>query len=239
MTFDWSNKYLPNGGSVDPTDPNKIAGDALDKVGPAAAIARSALRDRGGVESRVYMKGREFKIFIDGRTYYGAPYAFMSKTRPDEVCHPSDYVNTPTYRCDEGQRRTQDCHLFIFNDRFEEVGYHRIESKEPYPFFCNAVLAVGTADKQKNELLVTIQYFPIDRKAASRVADIGSGWSRMTVLLRLHPTGDGKVRIEQDDGCLKNPNRIETVPYARQALRRCAPGNKAQEIKGQPADITT
>lgn len=65
-----------------------------------------------------------------------------------------------------------------------------------------------------------MQYLFIDGKHATKVSAIGSGWKRMTVLLRLD-AGQERIRIEQHDRCLGNPNRIDTVPDARRALKRC------------------
>lgn len=145
----------------------------------------------------------------------------MTKSRADEVCTPSNFKGQPTYRCNEGQRHTVDCHILVFNEKFEEVGYHRILVKEPYQFYCNAVPAVGVLNASNNLLLTTLQYFPIDRRHASTVAEVGQGWSRMTVLLRLTRKEDGQVSIEQDDVCLGNPNRIETIAEARRRLKKC------------------
>jgi hypothetical protein len=63
----------------------------------------------------------------------------------------------------------------------------------------------------------------VDRKAASKISDVGSGWNRMTVLLRVQAEGDSVV-FKQDDGCLGNPNRIETIPEARKRLKQCEAG---------------
>ena len=87
--------------------------------------------------------------------------------------------------------------------------------------FCNAVPAIGTADKARNQLLITVQYFPIDRELARAAGEIGDGWMRMTVLLQLREE-NGKLLVEQDDACLGNPNRIETIAEARNLLLRCA-----------------
>ena len=75
-----------------------------------------------------------------------------------------------------------------------------------------------------------MQYFPIDRKAASKVSEIGSGWNRMTVLLRVKAV-NGKIVVEQDDTCLNNPNKLDSVPDARKTLIRCNTGTKATGYK--------
>ena len=42
----------------------------------------------------------------------------------------------------------------------------------------------------------------------------------MTTLFTVKDVG-GKIEVEQDDRCLGNPNRIETIPDARKRLRAC------------------
>lgn len=180
----------------------------VEKVEEAAAKSaegRSAAMSRVEPNRRDFEQHRGFKLQIDGRQHYLEPIGFMTKSRADEVCTPSNFKGQPTYRCNEGQRHAVDCHILIFNENFEEVGYHRIMVKEPYQFYCNGVPAVGVLNASDNLLLTTLQYFPIDRRHAGTVAEVGQGWSRMTVLLRLTRNEDGQVSIEQDDVCLGSP----------------------------------
>ncbi len=166
-----------------------------------------------------------FPLQIDGTKYYIKPALFMPKDRPDEVCTPVNFDKAHPYRCEEGQSFKESCHLMFFNAQFENVGVYRFRPQEPYETFCNAVPAIGVADKVRNELFVTFQYFPIDRKVAGKVSEIGSGWKRMTSLLRVKQV-DGKITVEDDDSCLGNPNAIETIPDARAALKRCRSASK-------------
>ena len=108
----------------------------------------------------------------------------------------------------------------FLNAQFEPIGLHRIRIDERFPVWCNAVPAVGVHDKKRNELLVTFQYFPTDRKVASKISEVGSGWIRMTSLFRLKEE-NGRILVEQDDACLGNSNRIETIPEARKLLKQC------------------
>lgn len=191
--------------------------DKLEDSTTSAALKRNAtpLGGRGVADPEI-----GGKMFLDGKKYYIAPVLFMGRSRPEEVCTPADYVNTPTYQCEEGQRYTHGAHIFIFDSTFQEVGYHLIRINQPWPFFCNSVPSVGTGDKKRNEMLVTVQYFPVDRKAANKVSNIGTGWARMTVLLRVQEK-DGKMVLEQDDTCLGNPNQFESIPDARRRLKQC------------------
>lgn len=166
-----------------------------------------------------------FKLHIDGTKYYVKPALFMARDHSDEACTPASFTKAPTYQCEEGQRYKVSCHLMFFNAQFENVGVYRIRPNEEYESFCNAVPAIGVADKARDELFVTFQYFPIDRKAASKVSEIGDGWKRMTSLFRL-TVADGKITVAEDQACLGNPNEIETIPDARVALKRCRANSK-------------
>lgn len=162
-----------------------------------------------------------FQLYFDDRKYYIKPIRFMARDKPGEVCTPAPSKGRLTYLCEEGQTYKLSCHLMFFNEQFNLIGLHRIRTDEPFPVWCNAVPAMGVYDKKKNELLVTFQYFPTDRKAASKISEVGSGWIRMTSLFRLKEE-NGRILVEQDDHCLKNPNRIEAIPDARKALKRCS-----------------
>lgn len=171
------------------------------------------------------LNGIGFKLFIDDVKYYIDPVMFMARERPDEVCTPKRFSNTPTYMCEEGQRLAYSCHLFFYDANLQPIGVYRLKIDEPYRYFCNAMPALGVADRDRNELLVTVQYFNIDNKPASKAGKIGSGWNRMTLLFKVKLV-DGKIEVEQDDTCLKNPNHIEEVPDARKRLGKCEAAGK-------------
>lgn len=160
-------------------------------------------------------------VMIDNVKYYVKPAQFMAKSRPDEICTPTEKVLD--YQCKEGQRLTSGCHLLFFNSQKEWVGMYtiHINQKEP-PYYCNAVLGMGAADKSKNEMLVTSQYFLLNGGGARKVSELGSSWIRMTSLLRIKAV-NGRIEVEQDDSCLGNPNRLEAIADARKVLKspRC------------------
>lgn len=160
-------------------------------------------------------------VMIDNVKYYVKPAQFMAKSRPDEVCTPVGKVLD--YQCKEGQRLTSGCHLLFFNAQQEWVGMYtiNIKQKDP-PYYCNAVLGMGAADKSNNEMLVTSQYFLLNGGGARKVSELGSSWIRMTSLLRIKAV-NGRIEVEQDDTCLGNPNRLEAIADARKVLKspRC------------------
>ena len=212
LNSDWKSPFGANGRLL-PDD--EIETRRLAKAALVAAQERSPRL----LSARSLEFG--FKMRLGSTLYYLQPVLFMSKQTPDEVCTPDRSPGARRYSCKEGQRRTNDCHVFFFDRHFAEVGHHRVRIDEGYPFFCNAVPAIGTADKARNQLLITVQYFPIDRELARAAGEIGDGWMRMTVLLQLREE-NGKLLVEQDDACLGNPNRIETIAEARNLLLRCA-----------------
>lgn len=161
-----------------------------------------------------------FRLHLDGALFYVQPSYFVARDKPGEVCTMAPFEHAPTYQCKEGQRYANSCHLLFLNKDMEPAGSLRLHVDEPYRYFCNAMPALGVGDKSRNELLVTVQYFAIDHKPAASVKEVGSGWQRMTMAVRVKAV-DGKIVAEQDDVCLHNPNKIDNVPAARKALQRC------------------
>lgn len=214
LSKDWPSPYLPNGGLV-PDEQYEPA--KMDSAAKLAADKRNATL-RGDYRKPDF--GLGFRLHIGDVKYYIKPAMFMAGSHPQERCTPKRFDNVPIYQCEEGQRYAYGCHLIFLDANFAEAGFHTLAINEPYRYFCNAMPSLGVANKDRNELLVTVQYFPIDRKAASKVSEIGSGWTRMTLLFRVKAV-DGKIVVEQDDRCLGNPNRVETIPEARKLLKRC------------------
>lgn len=198
---------------------------AYDEAAPLGPAVQKYAKKFNAVDAKEGrgepIKSHGFQLYLGDSKYYIQPLTFMAKDRPDESCTPEDYSNRPTYKCTQGQRYKHSCHLFFFNAKYEPVGAYRIRINESSEIFCNAIPAMGVYDKTRNELLVTYQYFPIDRKPAGKTGEVGDSWIRMTSLFRLKEEG-GQIVVEQDDGCLKNPNRFETIPDARKALRACS-----------------
>jgi hypothetical protein len=215
LADDWPSGFTPEGRLVprDQYEPSRLR-HAAEKL--AESLKAPPPGPRGTASY-----GPGFKLFIDDVKYYIAPATFMAKSKPDEVCTPKDYDNIPTYQCVEGQRLTKHPHVLFFNDKFEPAGAYKLNLNLPYQYFCNTMPALGVADKARNELLVTVQCFNIDRTAARKPSELGDSWKRMTVLFRVK-ANDGKVVLEQDDTCLGNPNQIETIPDARKRIKRCS-----------------
>jgi hypothetical protein len=160
-----------------------------------------------------------FKMVLDDENYYIKPTTFMAKSKPDEICNPIE--KSLTYRCKEGQPHVKGCHFLFFDARGKWIGIHTMKINEDIPHYCNAMPAMGVANRAKNELLVTMQYFLADGRGAKKVSELGFNWIRMTTLFRVKAI-NGKIEVEQDDSCLGNPNQIDTISKARKQLKRCA-----------------
>lgn len=211
---DWQSSYKADGSRV-PDNENDTW--QLDNATKDSILPRSAIPFVHTTGS--YRLALGFKLRLNGTLFYLQPAMFMHKSRPDEICNP-DYKNALRYVCLEGQRHTKGCHLFFFNQDFVEAGYHEMHMKEVYPYYCNTVAAVSVANKANNEMFVTVQYFPIDRKPAGKASELGASWKRSTLLVRIKQEKD-KLLIEQDDSCLGNPNNYEDIASARKALLAC------------------
>jgi hypothetical protein len=159
------------------------------------------------------------RLQIDDIRFYIQPSMFMAKNKPDEVCTATSEVLA--YQCKEGQRLVKGFHLLFFDALGKWAGWHTMNIHESSPHYCNAMPAMGVANKAKNELFVTMQYFLADGGGAKKVSDLGSDWFRMTTRIRVKDN-TGKIEVEQDDTCLGNPNQIDTIAKAHKQLQRCA-----------------
>ncbi|WP_290660935.1 hypothetical protein [Aquabacterium sp.] len=211
LSTKWDSRYRIDGSRIPDSDHEL---PKLEQVGMAAVKARTATP----ADTNFALRELSFKLSIDQTKFYMQPAKYMPQTRPGEVC--TSVGKVTAYQCMEGQRETQACHIGFFDAQFHEVGWHTIRINESVPIFCNSIPAVGVYDATQNAMLVTVQYFAIDHKPAAKPSEIGSGWKRMTVLLRL-TSNNGKITVEQDDRCLGNPNQVDAVPDAKRALRRC------------------
>ncbi len=215
LSTDWSSDVNQDGTSK-PHDESD--GTRFDEASDATSFRRDAVA-RHGLRDSLRLKFG-FKLFLNETKFFLRPAAFMSKSRPDEVCTPTSGPGLK-YQCNEGQRLTSDCHLMFFDDKFAEAGFNTVKVNEPYKFYCNSVVGVGVRGEGSDDLLVTVQYFPIDQKLASKPSEIGMGWNRMTVLFHIKAV-DGKIVAEQDDTCLGNPNRVDNILDARKRVAKCA-----------------
>jgi hypothetical protein len=210
LSKDWNPELLPHHTVELEIEKLKVAEEKT------ALLLSSVISPSG---KAVVQFNQAFKLYLDNNLYYVDGAMFVPKRHEGDVCTPKLTLKL-NYDCAEGQRYAKKAHLLFFNNQFESIGTYQLKINVPYEYYTNAIPAMGVYNKDRNELLATVQYFPIDRKITNKVDDVSSGWKRITVLLRLKIV-DGKIEVEQDDACLKNPNSIETITDARKALKYC------------------
>ncbi|MCB5207038.1 hypothetical protein [Methylovorus mays] len=164
------------------------------------------------------------RFSLNGHMYSMFANTFMHKTKPDEVCSwlKAEKNGLPNYQCPEGQPLHFDCHFYFVNDDSQIKAVHIAKLSIPEsrrPPFCQTVLGVGAANKTAPALMVTVQYFNTESPVAKTASQLGSNWLRSTLLFRLQEK-DGELVVTQDDSCLGNPNKFETIPDARKAFKQ-------------------
>ena len=164
------------------------------------------------------------RFSLNGHMYSMFANTFMHKTKPDEVCSwlKAEKNGLPNYQCPEGQPLHFDCHFYFVNDDIQIKAVHIAKLSIPEssrPPFCQTVLGVGAANKTAPALMVTVQYFNTESPVAKTASQLGSNWLRSTLLFRLQEK-DGELVVTQDDSCLGNPNKFETIPDARKAFKQ-------------------
>lgn len=82
---------------------------------------------------------------------------------------------------------------------------------------CLSVKAMAVAKTIPDAMLVTLGYID-SAEPASKNSD---PTEFSTTLLLRFKNDNGKLKIEQDDSCLGNPNNYKTIAAARKALSTC------------------
>lgn len=186
----------------------------------AASLPLNAVSNSTKGDKYKATPGLPFKLHFGAEKYYLQPALFVARNQPNEICTPTYSENRKRLECTEGQRYKESCHLMFFNAKFENVGVYRFYPDEPFEAFCNGVVAVGIADKARDEIFATFQYFSIDKPLARSASELGSGWKRVTLLLHLSES-EGRISVREDLSCIPKPNALETIPDARVALKAC------------------
>jgi hypothetical protein len=179
----------------------------------------------GGVKGKgtfTYYEGSNFEwVFNDGR-YLSDIAAFVPDATQLEDCKP-DKENPLDTHCDQIRERHWVCHLFMFDSDLALAAVSRIEVGRDRRRligkpFCQSVKAMSVAKEVPDAMLITLGYSDSAEPADPRN---DSKEFVSTVLLRFS-TDAGKLKIEQDDSCLGNPNKYATIVSARKALKTCA-----------------
>lgn len=165
-----------------------------------------------------------FSWTFSGRSLLSNIGSFTPEIVPLKDCTPDSNELVPGSRCDWRRKGFKVCHLFMFDgknlsletvtrlnivrDRKELVGLPR----------CRTVHAMAVAKAVPDAMLVTLGYID-SAEPAEKSYDPPEFFT--TLLLRFKDD-NGKLKVEQDDSCLGNPNKYSTVAAARRALAACS-----------------
>ena len=190
----------------------------------AAAIDRDQVA-QGFPSERFYATLHFFRMRWNENTFYIAGVHYKSKEEWASI--KKDVANKTESKPLAGGGI---CAFFVYNANLKQLAKYDIKLKEANGnTWCNGVRGLARV-KGQDAVLYSLSYYLTGMPLAQRPEDIGKGWRYMTVLLKLREQ-DGKVFIEQDDSCLKNPNQHNDLASARKALAICA---KQQSVGSRP-----
>jgi hypothetical protein len=170
-----------------------------------------------------YYEDSNFAWIFHGISLLSNIASFVPEFVPLEDCKPpADYPFPKSY-CDWRRERFNVCHLFMFNRRdlkLESVTRLNIARDKKQLLglpMCLNVQAMAVAKTLPDAMLVTLGYID-SAEPSDKNYDPPEFYT--TLLLRFRDE-NGKLKIEQDDSCLGNPNKYKTIAAARTALAKC------------------
>lgn len=171
-----------------------------------------------GIDTPV--EGSNFGWLFNGRAYFSSINSYNLEVPLPDRCN----VNlNPSANCNLHENGVV-CHLFLYDRKtIDTVAIISLSIKRDSNEIqgmpsCNGVDAMSIAKEVPDAMLITLKY------TDSQSHDSKPVQYPTTVLLRFSDRG-GKLKIEQDDSCLGNPNKYKTISAARSALKECAAKN--------------
>lgn len=169
-----------------------------------------------------YFDASNFSWRLNSEKYFSEIAAFVPDSTPLEDCK-SNKDNPLDNHCDQARIRHLVCHLFMFSHDLVLKGVAPLDIKRDSRVLlgkplCRSVRAMAIAKEVPDGMLIVLGY-----SDSAAPADPRNDQPEFvtTVLLRFNDEG-GKLRIEQDDSCLGNPNKYSTIAVVRKALKQCA-----------------
>jgi hypothetical protein len=201
--------------------PQKIALPLIEKITEPYGQENSVVFPYEDKKALVYdLLDSNFWWTFNGNKYLSHINTFVSDLTPIDEC--KNVTNDNETFCKRVKERHYTCHLFMFKEdlSLDSVTPIKINSNREEirgNSFCAEVKAISTAREIPDAMLITFNYLDS--------ADIPSSpyspdYFSITVLLKMKEE-NGKLKIEQDDSCLGNPNHYNTISKARQALKKC------------------
>lgn len=166
----------------------------------------------------------KFSWLFNERRFFSMVGSFTPEIAQLENCKPSSDELNPGDRCDWRVKRFKVCHLFMFSNpslKLETVvRLNIIRDKDKLAGLprCLTVQAMAVAKTIPDAMLVTLGYID-SAEPANKNSD---PTELSTTLLLRFKDDNGKLKIEQDDSCLGNPNNHKTIAAARKALSACS-----------------
>jgi hypothetical protein len=177
------------------------------------------------------------KIYISAIGCF-VPEIITSKLKEVNLLHEclktDELKYSPENRCGDLMRQYRNhlvCHLFILDhsnlsqivsvtalhiatDRNKLKGFPRCLDR------CSNHAALALSKDFPDTMLVTLSYSDSAKQDDSFLVKPLTEQYKTTLLLRWSEE-NGKLKIEQDDSCLGNPNSIATIAEARKKLKQC------------------
>lgn len=170
-----------------------------------------------------FYEDSNFAWSINGVTLLSNIASFVPEIAPLQDCTPDSNELVPGSRCDWRRERFNVCHLFMFNaqslklEAVSRLNIARNKTQLKGLPMCLSVQAMAVAKTIPDAMLVTLGY--IDSAEPANKNSDPTEFS--TTLLLRFKNDNGKLKIEQDDRCLGNPNNYKTIASARKALSTC------------------
>lgn len=194
--------------------------DAHTPVWPGGSKGYKAPYNIDG--TAMYEDPAYFAWLYNGHQYFSAVVSINSDSAP--LANYKHEDNNPlTDMSFHINARQLTCHLFMLNPDLSintvlPINIVRVESQLVGKPRCSYVKAMAIAREVPDAMLITLGY---SDSAAPADKDYPPREFITTALLRFSEQG-GKLKIEQDDSCLGNPNKYKTIAAARKALSQCA-----------------
>ena len=163
----------------------------------------------------------KFSWIFNRRHLLSSIGSYTPEIAPLEDCVPDPNVIGP---CEWRRERFLVCHLFMFNgDDLKLANVARLnivrDKKQLVGLpLCYGASAMAVAKIIPDAMLITMEYSDSAEPADKH---FDPPYFYTTVLLRFSDK-NGKLKIEQDDSCLGNPNTYKTIAAARKALKQCS-----------------
>jgi hypothetical protein len=169
-----------------------------------------------------------FKIdylwIFNNKSYYSSGLAFVPDAQPLSSCKINPKQSF-TDRCYGLLTNAYVCHFFMLNQDLTMAGVERLKIIRSKLFEgkpqCTGIEAIALAKEIPDAFILTVGYkdSAVDLNDYPKAEQEAYKY-RTSVLVHLSEQ-NGKLKLTQDDSCLGNPNKYDTIAKARAALKKC------------------